>query len=374
METEKESIKNSKRIAVKVGSNVLTQEDGTLNFARIAHLVEQIGYLHKKGNQVILISSGAVAAGRGEFDFDNENTPAAERVWSSIGQVKLMSTYTQLFANLDISCAQVLTTKENFGSSEHYKNMKDSIDGMLDNQVVPIVNENDTISVSTTMFTDNDELSGLIASMMSCDMLFLLSNVDGLYTGKPGTEGAELIPEISGSYEEVKKYISSEKSGLGRGGMESKCNTAIKIANQGVTVYIANGNHYDIITDILEGKTKSFTKFTGTKTRTNDMKTWLSHAETFARGEVYVDNETAEALMHKKNFSLYTHNITRVEGIFEPDDVIRILNEKGEQLGVGKVQMPSQEVLEMKGSISDKPIIHHDYFVVDDIKFEEPKA
>jgi glutamate 5-kinase len=210
--------------------------------------------------------------------------------------------------------------------------------------------------------------------MMSCDMLFLLSNVDGLYTGKPGTKGAELIPEISGSYDEVKQFISSEKSGLGRGGMESKCNTAIKIANQGVTVFIANGDRYDIITDILEGKTKTFTKFTGTKTRTNDLKTWLSHAETFARGEIYVDDETAEALIHKANFSLYTNSITRVEGIFEPDDVIRILNKNGEQLGVGKVQMPSQRVIELKGLKSDKPIIHHDYFVVDDIKYKEPKV
>ena len=144
-----------KRITVKVGSNVLTKQDGTLNVARIAHLVDQIAFLHKNGVEVILVSSGAVAAGKSELKCHKKLDPVSSRqLWSAIGQVKLINRYADFFSDHDIICAQVLTTKDNFADRNHYLNMKNCFTTLLENKVIPVVNENDTISVTELMFTD----------------------------------------------------------------------------------------------------------------------------------------------------------------------------------------------------------------------------
>ena len=153
-------------------------------------MVEDVAILYKQGIEVILISSGAVAAGRSEVSPSKKtNIIAAKQIWAAIGQVKLMSSYQFLFGKYGIQAGQVLATKESFRDRRHYLNMKNCISAMLENNVLPIVNENDTISINELMFTDNDELSGLISSMMDCDSLIILSNVDGIYNGVPGANG-----------------------------------------------------------------------------------------------------------------------------------------------------------------------------------------
>src|SRR5512133_1260073 len=194
-------------------------------------IVEDIAILYKQGIEVILISSGAVAAGRSEVSPSKKtDIIVAKQIWAAIGQVKLMSNYQFLFGKYNIQAGQVLASKESFRDRRHYLNMKNCISAMLENKVLPIVNENDTISINELMFTDNDELSGLISSMMDCDTLIILSNVDGVYTGIPGEDGTEMISEISEDSEDLNKYISSVKSGFGRGGMFTKCSVARKIA------------------------------------------------------------------------------------------------------------------------------------------------
>ncbi|MGL4292820.1 MAG: glutamate 5-kinase, partial [Bacteroidales bacterium] len=153
-----------KRIAVKIGSNVLTRKDGTLDFTRMSALSDQIAELHKAGIQLILISSGAVASGRSEVKASKKlDSVSSRQLFSAIGQAKLINRYYELFRDHGIACGQVLTTKESFGTRRHYLNQKNCMEVMLEEKVIPIVNENDTISVSELMFTDNDELSGLIA-------------------------------------------------------------------------------------------------------------------------------------------------------------------------------------------------------------------
>lgn len=175
-----------KRIAVKIGSNVLTRKDGTLDITRMSALVDQIAELHKAGMEIVLISSGAVASGRSELKQHRKlDAVSARQLFSAVGQAKLINRYFELFREHGIACGQVLTMKENFATRQHYLNQRHCMEVMIENGVIPIVNENDTISVTELMFTDNDELSGLIASMMNMEALIILSNIDGIYNGNP---------------------------------------------------------------------------------------------------------------------------------------------------------------------------------------------
>ena len=226
-----------RRIVVKIGSNALTRPDGRLDVTRMSALVDQIAWLRAQGCEVILVSSGAVACGRRELDIEHELDSVEQRqLFSAMGQAKLIGLYYDLFREYHIHVGQVLTMKENFQPGEQYRNQQACMRVMLENGVLPIVNENDTVSVTELMFTDNDELSGLIAQMMQADTLILLSNIDGIYTG------------------DLSQYIQTEKSSAGRGGMQSKYATASKIQAAGICVIIANGKRDNILIDLVQQK------------------------------------------------------------------------------------------------------------------------
>lgn len=239
------------RIVVKVGSNVLTTEKGKLNITRLSSLVDQIAWLKEHRYEVILVSSGAVACGRSELKVEYALDSVEQRqLFSAIGQVKLVNLYYDLFREYGIHIGQVLTMKENFQVGEQYDNQRACMEVMLDNGVIPVVNENDTVSVTELMFTDNDELSGLIAKMMDAKTLVLLSNIDGIFTGDPKNSESQVIRSVKPG-EKLDKYIQSSKSSAGRGGMESKYNTARTVAEAGIRVIIANGNRENILPDVL---------------------------------------------------------------------------------------------------------------------------
>ena len=233
-----------RRIAVKVGSNVLTRADGNLDFTRMSALVDQIVELRRRDFDVVLISSGAVASGRGELreDVPPLDEVAARQLFASVGQAKLMNRYFELFRNAGMLCGQVLTTKEHFSTREHYRNQKRCVEVMLAHGVV---------FVTELMFTDNDELSGLIAEMIGASALVILSNVDGVFDGDPAAPSSRVIREIRAG-DEIGKFISAKKSEQGRGGMESKCGVARRIAAAGVPVVIANGRREDILLKIFD--------------------------------------------------------------------------------------------------------------------------
>lgn len=241
-----------KRIVIKVGSNVLTTDAGKLDITRMSALVDQIAWLRWHGYEVILVSSGAVACGRRELHIDHHLDSVEQRqLFSAIGQVKLVNLYYDLFREYHIHIGQVLTMKEHFLSEKSYNTQRQCMEVMLENGVLPIVNENDTVSVDELMFTDNDELSGLIAQMLGAQTLVLLTNVDGIYTGDPSLPESEVIRSVAQD-ESLEKYISSAKSSAGRGGMESKYNTARKVSEAGIKVIIANGNREDILRNLAE--------------------------------------------------------------------------------------------------------------------------
>lgn len=241
-----------KRIVIKVGSNVLTREDGKLDITRLSSLVDQIAWLRQKNYEVILVTSGAVASGRGELKTNHQLDSVEQRqLFSAVGQVKLINLYYDLFREFGIHIGQVLTMKSNFETERESENQKACMEVMLENEVLPIVNENDTVCVTELMFTDNDELSGLIAMMMGAKTLVILSNIDGIYNGNPSDPASEVIRKVNPN-EDLSKYVSTEKSGHGRGGMVSKCNIALKVAKAGIKVIIANGSRDNILVNLAE--------------------------------------------------------------------------------------------------------------------------
>ena len=240
-----------KRVVIKVGSNVLTTAEGKLDITRMSSLVDQIAWLRRQSMEVILVTSGAVACGRRELQVTGELDSVEQRqLFSAIGQVKLVNLYYDLFREYGLHIGQVLTTKEHFLAGEQYRNQQACMEVMLENGVIPVVNENDTVCVTELMFTDNDELSGLIAKMLGAETLVLLSNVDGIYTGNPTEPDSRLISVVRKA-DNLDQYILPSKSSAGRGGMESKYKTARKVANEGIRVIIANGKRENVLVDLF---------------------------------------------------------------------------------------------------------------------------
>lgn len=379
------------RIAVKIGSNVLTRRDGTLDVTRMSALVDQVAELHKTGVEVILVSSGAVASGRSEIHPTKKLDSVDQRqLFSAVGQAKLINRYYELFREHGIPVGQVLTMKENFATRRHYLNQKNCMTVMLENGVIPIVNENDTISVSELMFTDNDELSGLIASMMDAQALIILSNIDGIYNGSPADPSSEVIREIEHG-KDLSSYIQTSKSSFGRGGMLTKTNIARKVADEGITVIIANGKRDNILVNILrneESRMKDeepssditaqsnsssfiphsslkYTRFIPSPQSVSSVKKWIAHSEGFAKGELHINDCATQVLTSDKAVSILPIGIIDVRGEFEKDDIVRIIDFEGNPVGVGKANCSSEQAREAMGKHGKKPVVHYDYLYIE---------
>ena len=355
-----------KRIALKIGSNVLTRKDGTLDITRMSSLVDQIAELHRNGLEIVLISSGAVASGRSEIQVKGKlDNVSARQLYSAVGQAKLINRYYDLFKEHGIACGQVLTTKESLSTRRHYLNQKNCVGVMLENKVIPIMNENDTISVTELMFTDNDELSGMIAAMMNVEALVILSNVDGIYNGQPGSPGVEVIREIDLS-KDISANIQTSKSAFGRGGMITKYRIARKVASEGIEVIIANGKTENILPQLLEVNSAAIhSRFIPASKTSSGIKKWIAHSDSFAKGEIHINANAVKALSGEKASSLLPVGIIAVRGEFEKDDIVRILDEKGKSVGVGKASCDSKKTKELIGKKGGKPVIHYDYLYLE---------
>lgn len=235
----------------------MTRNDGMPNITNMSSLVDQIVSLREHRHEVVLVSSGAVACGRSIVKPLTSLDEVQERqLFSAVGQIRLIDLYSQFFNSYGITAGQVLTQKDNFLSETSYFNQRNCMLTMLENGIVPIVNENDTVSLTELMFTDNDELSGLIATMIKADTLIILTNVDGMFTGDPADPNSKLIERIAYG-EDPQPYIAETKSRQGRGGMVSKCHTALKVAEEGIQVILANGDRQNVILDVIEHPEKA---------------------------------------------------------------------------------------------------------------------
>ena len=356
-----------KRIAVKIGSNVLTSKDGMLDTERMASLVAQIAELHHNGVEVILVSSGAVASGRGELHLDKKiDAVKSRQLFSAVGQVKLLNNYYELFSKHGICCGQVLTMKECFSTRRLYLNQKQCIEVMLENGVIPIVNENDTVAVTELMFTDNDELSGLMATMMDMEALVILSNIDGIYNGNPADEGTFVIREITENDRDLSRFIQTKKSSFGRGGMITKTNIARKVAKEGITVIIANGTRENILPDLLkEGSDVVCTTFTPSQKEISSIKKWIAHSDGYAKGTLVINEKAQAKLLSDEAVSLLPIGVVSVEGEFEKDDIVKIVTADGISIGVGKVSCDSKKARSVIGNKGGRALVHYDYLFLE---------
>lgn len=243
-------------IVIKVGTNVMTNRDNRIVRPVLRRLVRQIADLYDRDIMTILVSSGSVIAGKEVLGKSKiKNRTQRRQVYSAIGQPRMMRLYYNIFHDYGMKCAQVLPTKRDFSPGVHRQNMVNCCEGLLSEGVIPIANEDDAVSVTMSMFSDNDELASLIAQLMNADKLIILTDIDGLYTGHPDAENSKLIKTVNPN-ENLDKYIKDNDKAEeeGRGGMGSKLDFAQQAAAKNIPTYIANGTKDNTIIDIIDGK------------------------------------------------------------------------------------------------------------------------
>jgi len=245
-----------KRIVVKVGTNVMTNKDNRIVGPILKSLVQQIAQLYEEDVLTVLVSSGSAIAGK-EVLGDSEITDPTTRrqVFSAVGQPRMMRHYYSIFHDYGMRCAQVLATKRDFAPGKHRDNMINCYEALLSEGIIPIANEDDAVSLTMSMFSDNDELASLVSELINADMLILLTDTDGLYTGHPDHDDSQIIRHVK-TDQDVEQYIqeSNKGEGEGRGGMESKLGIAKSTAAKEIPTYIANGKRENVIVDIVNGK------------------------------------------------------------------------------------------------------------------------
>jgi glutamate 5-kinase len=239
--------------------------------------------------------------------------------------------------------------------------MRNCLETLLKNDVVPVINENDVVPITELMFTDNDELSGLITDMMNSDALIILSNIDGIYDGLPSHPTSKVIPVIEPDNMTASRFIAPTRSNFGRGGMLTKFSIAKKVALAGTPVYIANGATEHILLDIIEGKKDTQQTLFAPGRKTTTFKKWLAHSDTVAKGAVYINAGAAARLSEQHAVSLLLVGVTRVEGEFAKGDVIHVIDEQNNVIGLGRAEFNSDAARKKVGERNARPIIHYDY-------------
>ena len=345
-----------RRIVVKAGTSLLTRDGDSLSEEMMAGLVEQIARLHAKGADTILVTSGAVAAGRHVLNVGPEEKGLPFRqVLAAVGQNRLMQAYEQLFAAHEITVAQALLSRRDLSDRLGYLNVRNTLMGLLEHRVVPIVNENDVVAVDELAgeaFGDNDTLSALVANLVDADLLVMLGQMEGLFTGDPRVDPeARLVPTVERLSEEIEAMGGPSADSAGRGGMRTKLEAARLATASGVDTVIASGQEPDVLTRLAEGDTVG-TAFPATRSKMESRKRWMVTGLS-TRGEIVVDGGAARALV-RQNRSLLPAGVTEVLGSFDRGDIISILGGDKIQIACGITNYSSQELVQIKGSRSDR--------------------
>ena len=344
---------SSKLIVVKVGTGSLTKGNGVLDLELMGKLVEQIAQAIKKGNKIVFVTSGAVAAGIAELGIaPKPNDIIFQQVCAASGQSIIMSTYRDLFRKHDLKVAQILLTAEDLSNRAAYLHICDVLEMALQLGIVPIINENDVTSTDELIpvskgyevnFSDNDNLSVLVANALEANMVIILSNVDGLYTMNPKKRDAKLIKTVEQITPELKCEIEG-KSKLGRGGMKTKLKAAEVATESGVPLVIANSQKENVITDILAGKHvgtlfKAQQKLPG-------IKRWITYGAS-VKGQIFVNKGAKKAIL--EGASLLPVGITNVEGTFNEGDVVCLIDQNGDEFAKANPNYNSGEIGAIKG-------------------------
>jgi glutamate 5-kinase len=343
-----------RRIVVKIGSSSLTDEHGGLSEAKLNEHVDAIARLKQEGYEVIVISSGAVAAGFTRLDYVSRPvTIEGRQAAAAVGQGLLMQGYTRAFARHHIVTAQLLLTRGDFADRERYNNAYATLAELLTRGAVPIINENDSVAVDELTFGDNDMLSALVSGLVHADLLIILTDVDGLYDQDPRLSPKAkkyiYLPEIT---DELLAIAGQSGSKVGTGGMLSKMEAAKTALSLGVQVFIGRGEGEEKLLDIIRGKGNGTYIGHSTDHGLKKRQQWIAfHSQ--VKGQVVVDQGAASALLERGK-SLLPAGVVRVEGAFAPGDVVEVLNMKGEMIGKGMVNYSARELDAVKGLSSQE--------------------
>ena len=354
-----------RRIVAKFGTSLLTAGTSRLNMERMADLVDQISRLHNQGVEVIIVTSGAIASGREKLGLTKKAKGVAlKQVLASVGQSRLMNIYEELFNRHNIIVGQALLTKSVLSDRAGYLNTRNTLLASLEMGVIPIINENDVVAVDEigeARFGDNDNLSAMVANLIDADLLFILTDIAGLYTADPNKDpSARMIPLVEKIDDQIEKLVTGSTSGLGTGGMVTKIEAAKLAAESGVTVVIANGSEKDILVRVTGGEAIG-TRFLPVQNKLDSRERWLLSG-LCTRGKLTVDDGAALALK-QKNCSLLAAGILEVEGVFQRGDIVDICDLHGVKLGSGITNYTSVEVQAIKGAHSEKinALLGYDY-------------
>jgi glutamate 5-kinase len=344
---------SSKLIVVKVGTASLTKNNGVLNKKLMGELVDQIAKAIKQGHKIVFVTSGAVAAGLSELEIPPKpNDIVFQQVCAATGQNIIMATYRELFKKHNLKVAQILLTAEDLSNRAAYLHICDVLEMALQLGIVPIINENDVTSTDELIpitkgyevnFSDNDNLSVLVANALEADTVIILSNVDGLFTLPPKKKGAKLIQTVKQVTPELKCEIEG-KSKFGRGGMETKLKAAEVATESGIPLVIANSQKENVITDIIAGKQVG-TLFKAQQ-KLPKIKRWITFGAS-VKGQIFVNKGAKKAIL--EGASLLPVGVTNIEGTFNEGDVVSLIDHNGDEFAKANPNYNSGEIGARKG-------------------------
>ena len=371
--TRRAVIDSAKTIVVKVGTNVLSKDDDTLDLDRIESLCDQVLRILDSGRKVVMVSSGAIGAGMGLLKLKHrpKDLPHLQAA-AAVGQAHLIRLYNDCLQRRGYSAAQLLLTANDFKSRARYLNVRNTLNTLFEYKVVPIINENDTVSIAEIKFGDNDQLAAMVTGLLDSPLLVILSVVAGLYDGDPAKSGSKLIPLVASWDDALRTLAVESKSARGTGGMQSKLD-AVRIATAvGEDVIIADGTQPRVLDDILSGKDIG-TLFLGKHKAVPAWKRWIGFTVK-PKGRFRLDAGARRAVEHQGK-SLLAAGIKSVVGEFARGEVVALEDEHGEEFARGLTNFDSREVHSIAGKktteiakiLGDMPyaeVIHRDNLVV----------
>ena len=340
------------RIIVKVGTGTLSRGGSHLCRSHILELVRQISQLHQAGHEIIFVTSGAVFAGREALgNVPHRKDIPFKQTLAAVGQVRLLAVYEQLFGIYDIVIAQALLTRDDLADRERYLNARNTMLSLLALRIIPIINENDVVGVEEIRIGDNDNLSALVANLVSADLLVILTDQTGLFTADPRKDpSAQLIPEVAHIDEDIYRLAGGSSTEVGTGGMMTKIEAAAMATRSGTHVVIAAGTEPDVLPRLAKGESIG-TRFLPEVTHVESRKRWIL-AEP-PRGMISIDAGAAKALLQQGK-SLLAVGVTDVKGSFERGQTIRVLDPDGREIARGITHYKAADLLALRGKRSDQ--------------------
>lgn len=356
---DRKKITQAKRIVIKFGTNILTNEEGDISLPRVYSFIEDVSKLKKSGKDVILVTSGAVGLGKKKLGVDSTDAVAMKQACAAIGQSKLMAIYENAFDQYNLVVAQILLTEDDFSQRKKYLSLRTTLNKLLELNVIPIINQNDTVSTieldefynaMQVCFSDNDKLSALVASELDADLLVILSDIDGLFDSNPKTnKDAKIIPFVEKVTPEIMAY-GEEASLGGRGGMKTKLEAARLVTRSGGTVLIVNGKTSSIIKKVFDEE-EIGTIFLPHDEMLSGKKRWIGYA-TNILGKLIVNYGAKKAVLEKES-SLLPVGLVDVINDFKKGEVVSILDENEREIARGVVNYNSEDCRKIAGAQSE---------------------